>query len=133
LDIDRSVGRCDRLGTFRCIARERGGAFNGSVAAAQGVLHRIALDIVGLDCATSLRPLLGKRPGCLGVAIISLAWSGIMHCFMVLDSPLPINVNSHWPAAIRSAARTENAPAKRSEQMDVKRSVCLIIVVTFMV
>ena len=48
---------------------ERRAAVNGSVAADKGVLHGLALDIVRLDRTASVRSLLGKRPGRLGIAV----------------------------------------------------------------
>src|SRR5258706_3565474 len=55
-----------------------------------------------------------------------------MHWLKVLDSPLPVIVNSHLPAAIRSVARRGGVAARRRLQSEMRRRVRLRSVVDFM-
>lgn len=106
-------------------------AVNGSVAAGQRVLHGAALDI-DLIVQSPFAFFSAKARAVLVSPLASLAWSWVMHWLKVLDSPLPVMVNSHLPAAILSAARRGGVAARMSPQIEVKRRARLSAVVDFM-
>src|ERR1700686_2489291 len=55
-----------------------------------------------------------------------------MHWLKVLDPPSPVIVNSHLPAAIRSAARRGGVAARTRPETEMRRRDRLRIIVDFM-
>ena len=107
LVIDLPIGCRSRQGSFGRIALERGAAINGSVAADEGVLDRVALDIVGLDRAASLCLLLGKSPGRFRVAVHLI---GLVGGHALFHRPrLTVGRHREFPLACRHPVRGPQA------------------------